>query len=428
VSAPELAAWLTHAERLHPAEIDLTLARSRELLRALALERPPFPAILVGGTNGKGSCVAFLEAMLRAAGLRVGTYTSPHLVRYEERVRVDGVPLDAAAHAAGFAAVEEVRGALAPTFFEFGTAAALWCLRRAQVDVALLEVGLGGRLDAVNAVEPVASAITSIDLDHVALLGPDRERIGAEKAGIMRAGTTTALGDPDPPRSIAAHAAALGATLWSHGRELAIETRVDGWSLATPRAVRSRLPLPALAGEFQLRNAACAIGVLDAVAERLAVPELAIVEGLRRARLPARIARFAGPVEVVLDVAHNPAAARALAAALAAPPRRTHVVIGLLADKDARGILTALAPAAAAWHAVDLDGARGRSAAALAAEIATVAPRASVASHADPRAAFDAARAAATPGDRILVCGSFRVVGGLMASGLYCADPGVLDG
>jgi len=424
VNGRDLAAWLAHAERLHPATIDLTLDRSRALLGALGLARLPFPVLIVGGTNGKGSCVAYLEAMLRAAGLRVGAYTSPHLVRYQERVRIDGAELAAADHAAGFAAVEAVRGGLAPTQFEFGTAAALWCLREAAVEVAVLEVGLGGRLDAVNAVEPLASIVTSVDLDHVALLGPDREAIGREKAGTFRAGRPAMCGDPAPPQSLLDHAAALGAPLWCLGRELIIERAAQGWSLITPGGRIEGLPAPRLAGEFQYRNAACAVAALLACAPTLSVGPAALVAGLRQARLPARVQRFAGPVEVVLDVAHNPAAARALAGELGAGSGRTHAVIGLLADKDAAGVAAALAPRVDAWYAVDLDGERGRSATALASVLGAAVPGRPVSCHASTAAGFAAARSAAVAGDRIVVLGSFRVVGALLAAGLYSAEDG----
>ena len=423
MSARDLAAWLVHAERLHPLGIDLSLERIGAVLARLDLVPPPFPVLTVGGTNGKGSCVAFLEAMLGAAGRRVGAYASPHLLRYTERVRIAGAEVEPEALADAFARVEAARGDIALTYFEFGTAAALVAFRTAGIEVAVLEVGLGGRLDAVNALEPRASIITGVALDHQDLLGHDREAIAFEKAGIFRAARPAVCGDADPPASLVERARALGAPLTVIGREARFAVHREAWDLVTPRAEHRALPLPGLSGAFQFRNASCAIAALDALSDELPVPEPAIGDGLRRARNPGRCERLAidgGRLELLLDVAHNPDAAAALARELASSrcAGRTLAVFGVLADKDATGIARALSGAVDQWFAAGLEGPRGRSGAALAAALdgAGVAP---VAACHDVAAALVAARSASRAGDRIVVCGSFLTVGAAMATGLY---------
>jgi dihydrofolate synthase/folylpolyglutamate synthase len=427
--ARDLAAWLDHAARLHPKTVDLGLGRVAAVLRRLGLERPPFRAIAVGGTNGKGSCVAFIEAMLSAAGRRCGAYTSPHLVRYTERVKVDGQEASPAALAEAFAEVEAARDAAQLTYFEFGTLAALCAFRRAGIELAVLEVGLGGRLDAVNAVDPVVSVVTSVALDHQELLGPDRERIGMEKAGIFRTGRVAICGDPDPPASLIAEARRIGADPWRIGHEFKVERAGDAWTLVHRQGRIEGLPPPALAGAFQYANAACAVAALLASGDT--PPRAALEAGLRAARNSGRLQRVGPAGEVVLDVAHNPAAAAALAAALAAEPGagRTLAVLGVLADKDAGGIARALDPVVDAWFAAGLAGPRGRDGAALAAALRDAGLRGQVSAHADVLAAHAAARAALVPGDRLLVVGSFHTVGavleaGLYEAGLYCAPRG----
>ena len=422
--ARDLAAWLDHAERLHPKSIDLGLERVAVVLRRLGLVRPPFRAIAVGGTNGKGSCVAFIEAMLRAAGRRTGAYTSPHLVRYTERVRIDGVEATPTALAEAFAEVEAARGAVPLTYFEFGTLAALCAFRRAGVELAVLEVGLGGRLDAVNVVDSEVSVVTSIALDHQDLLGAGRERIGAEKAGIFRRDRPAICGDAEPPASLVAEAGRIGAKLWRIGHEFVVEHEGAHWTLVHPHGRIAGLPAPALAGAFQYGNAACAIAALLASGDPL--PPAVIVAGLRAARNAGRLQRLGMAGEVVLDVAHNPAAAAALAEALAATPvaGRTLAVLGVLADKDAVGIARALDQIVDGWFAAGLAGARGRQGAALAAELRAVPMRGAVSAHADVLAAHAAARAALGPNDRLLVVGSFHTVGAVLEAGLYCEPRG----
>jgi len=420
VTDRDLAAWLDHAERLHPRSIDLSLERVSVVLARLALERPPFAVITVGGTNGKGSCVAFLEAMLAASGRRVGAYTSPHLVRYTERVRLDGREIDEHALAAAFARVEAVRDGQTLTYFEFGTVAALEAFRAAGAEVAVLEVGLGGRFDAVNAVEPLGAVVTSVALDHQELLGADREAIGREKAGILRAGRPAVCGDLDPPLSLVEQARALGAPLLRLGHEVRWQGAAEGWEVAVGARTLRGLPLPALAGGFQRRNAACAIALLVALEHELPVDERAIRAGLTQARNPGRLERrqLDDGIELVLDVAHNPAAAAELARALHDGDRgRSFAVIGVLADKDAAGIAGALHGAIDGWFAAGLAGPRGRSGEDLA-RILRSSDCSPVTAHADVATAFAAARAAARAGDRIVVLGSFHTVGAMMAAGV----------
>ena len=424
MTAPDLAAWLAHAERLHPKAIDLGLERVATVLRRLGLETPPYRVFTVGGTNGKGSCVAFMEAILRATGCRTGAYLSPHLVRYTERVRVDGTDSTEVELVAAFAEVEAARGDVTLTYFEFGTLAALCAFRSAGVETAILEVGLGGRLDAVNAVDPLVSVVTSVALDHRELLGSDRESIAVEKAGIFRHDRPAICGDADPPSTLLTEAERHGVRLWRIGREFSVERAGERWSLVHPGGRIAGLPLPALAGAFQLDNAACAIAALLALG--MPLPQVAVAAGLLAARNPGRLQRVGAGGEVVLDVAHNPAAAAALAAALAASPAvgRTLAVIGVLVDKDAAGIAAALDPIIDAWYAATLDGARGRSAAALAVELCAVPVHGAVSVHDDVLAAHAAARAGLEPGDRLLVVGSFHTVGAVLGAGLYCAPQG----
>lgn len=412
--------WLAWQETLNPRGIELGLDRMQRVLARLDLAVPPYPVLTVGGTNGKGSVVATLEAVLRAGGYRTGAYFSPHLVRYNERVRLAGAEAGDADFCRAFERVDQARGDIPLTYFEFGTLAALELFRAAAVEVAVLEVGLGGRLDAVNAVEPLASAVVSVGVDHRDWLGPDREAIGREKAGIFRAGRPALCGDPEPPASLLDRAAELGADLWRTGRDFRWRVAAGGRWHWQGRAERyTDLPPPALAGGYQYANAALALAMLEAVRERLPVEESAVVRGLPEIQLSGRLQSLAGKPPLLLDVAHNAEAALTLAAHLAEFPVKgvTRAVFGILADKDAEAVLQQLLPHIGVWYAAGLDGARGRSGAALAELLRTArAPR--VTAHDDVAAALAAARAEAGPDDRIVVFGSFRTVGdALHASG-----------
>ena len=418
-----LSDWLSWQQTLHPRAIELGLDRVRRVLAALRLETPPFPILTVGGTNGKGSAVAFTDAILRAAGYRVGAYTSPHLLRYNERIRVADVEVDDAALCEAFAAVDAARGAISLTYFEFGTLAALWLFAQARVEVAVLEVGLGGRLDAVNAVEPNAALVTTVGIDHCDWLGPDRESIGFEKAGIYRAGKPAVCADPQPPHRLLLHAEQIDARLLLHGRDYGYRTEADAerWSWRSRGREYHDLPKPALAGGFQLANAAAALMLLETVRDRLPVTEAAVHRGLRTARRTGRfqVVPDVGPKPLtwIVDVAHNPHAAAALAVELAAQPTvgRTHVVLATLADKDAAGVAQALAAVADGWYPAGcgpagLGGPRGRAGEQLAATLRAAGITDIISAYPTVEdACFDAA-ARARRGDRIVVCGSFHTV------------------
>ena len=404
-------------ETLHPREIDLGLERVREVAARMGLERMAFPILTVGGTNGKGSTVAMLEAILRAAGYRTGAYTSPHLIDYNERVCIDGASVDDGALCAAFERIEAARGPVSLTYFEFGTLAAVELFRGARLDVAVLEVGMGGRLDAVNVWDADAAVVASVGIDHVQWLGPDREAIGREKAGIFRPGRPAIVGDPDPPASLVEHAERIGAQLLRVGREFGFERGQDGWTFRAGARLRAGLPYPALRGDFQLYNAAGALMALDAVAARLPVDQGQVRAGLLGMRLAGRFQTLPGRPLRVLDVAHNVPAAAALAATLRQQPvaGRTVAVLGMLKDKPIAEVAAQLAPLVDGWHVATLDVARGARSAELAAALRTAGVTAPIREFADVTDAYRAAEAAAGVDDRILVFGSFYTVGGILA-------------
>ena len=412
-----LDAWLDWQQTLSPKEIVLGLERVQAVGERLDLLRPRCPVIAVAGTNGKGSVVALLEAMFGAAGYRVGAFTSPHLLRYNERVRISDAAVDDAVLCEAFACIDEARGDIPLTYFEFGTLAALHAFTAAAVDVMVLEVGLGGRLDAVNAVASDVAVVTTIDLDHADWLGSDRESIGREKAGIMRPRRPVVCGDRHPPVSLLEHAEKIGADLRLLGRDFEVERRDEGmrWS---DGSVALELPPPALHGRFQFDNAATALAALTAVGARLPVDAEACAEGLRSVRVAGRYQRLPGTPPVFCDVAHNPQAAQALASILRdeAVPGRTLTVFAALGDKDIEAIAGELDAEVAHWFVAGLDAPRGLDAESLAARMkACLAP---LTCHADVASALAAARAAARPGDRILVCGSFLTVAAALAASL----------
>ena len=407
--------WLNWQETLHPCAIDLGLERVRAVLGRLHSGPPPFTVITVGGTNGKGSCVAFLDAILRAAGYRVGAYTSPHLLRYNERIRVNGVEADEPSLCEAFSRIDTARGDVSLTYYEFGTLAALELFHQASVDVAVLEVGLGGRLDAVNVVDADAALVTSIDLDHTDWLGADRDSISYEKAGIFRPNCPAICADADPPPRLIEYARRIGARLLRVGREYDFTRTGATWRWRSDELELDDLPLPGLTGEQQVGNAAAALMTLTSLQRKLPVPPNAIRSGLVNADLPGRFQIIPGRIEWILDVAHNPRAAEMLAQNLQirSCPGRTLAIIGLLADKDARGVIAALTQSIDTWHAVTLEGARGRNTADL--MILLQEMGASVATAANIQDACQAALAAAGPGDRIVVLGSFHTVGPALA-------------
>ena len=419
-----LSDWLAHCERLHPATIDLGLERVERVRARLGLAFA-CPVVTVGGTNGKGSTCAMLEAIAAHAGWRVGVYTSPHLVHFEERCRVGGEIVAADALVPHFEAVEAARGDVSLTYFEFTTLAILRLLSQAALDLAVLEVGLGGRLDAVNVIDADCAVITSIDIDHTAFLGPDRESIGFEKGGILRAGRPAIVGDPLPPQSVVDHATKIGADLWLVGRDFSFSGDRQQWSWQGRSRRYAGLAYPALRGANQLLNAAGVLAAFEALRERLPVTAQAVRNGFATVELPGRFQVVPGQPSIVLDVAHNPHAVATLARNLDQMGfyPHTHAVFGAMQDKDTPAMLATMRPLVDQWHFCDLPIARAATAQALAAQFAALppaaqGPSANVACHASPRAALAAAVAAADPADRIVVFGSFYTVGGVLEAGL----------
>ena len=413
-----LAEWLAWQETIHPVEMDLGLSRTRMVHEALrGAGAPPFPIVTVAGTNGKGSTVAFAQALLTAAGARTGTYTSPHLVAYNERIRIDGEPVPDGPIMAAFDRIDRARGGVTLTYFEFGTLAAMEVFRACAVDAAVLEVGIGGRLDAVNLFDADVAVVTPIDIDHVRWLGPDRESIGREKAGIFRPHRPAVIADRDPPASLVGEAERIGARSLRLGRDFGPVPAQDGWSWQGPERRIDGLPAPPLAGRFQFDNAAAALMALDAVG-RLPDPP-AGRRAIGTTRLAGRFQVLPGEVPIVLDIAHNPHAARALAATLRASrtPGREIAVAGLLEDKDAAGVVEATADVFDRWFVAQPAGARGGPAEGLARTVRERARDAPVEVCGDVPSALGRARGAARSGDRIVVFGSSYTVGEVLAAG-----------
>lgn len=418
-----LSDWLAHCERLHPKTIDMTLDRVATVKARLGIAFD-CPAIVVAGTNGKGSTCAMLESIALHAGYRVGLYIKPHLVHFQERCRVGGAPVSAESLEPHFEAVEAARGDITLTYFEFTTLAIMRRLQHEPLDVVILEVGLGGRLDAVNVIDADCAVITSIDLDHTEYLGPDREAIGREKAGIMRPGRPVVVSDPVPPQSLALRAAELGAELRQLGRDFTFSGDRSQWQWAGRDKRFSGMAYPALRGVNQLLNASGVLAAFEALADRLPVSAQAVRTGLALVELPGRFQVLAGQPAVVLDVAHNPHAVAALAQNLDQMGYFpcTHAVFGAMADKDLGGILARIAPLVDHWHFTNLPLPRAATAAQLASAFLAAGlktpPGVTTATHATPLDALHAAAAEATPADRILVFGSFYTVGGVLQAGL----------
>ena len=399
-----LAAWLSYLENLHSKTIDLGLDRVSLVAARLDVLRPAPFVFTVAGTNGKGTTCRTLESILLAAGLRVGVYSSPHLVRYTERVRVQGAELSEGAHTQSFAEIEAARGDTSLTYFEYGTLSALWLFKQAQLDVVILEVGLGGRLDATNIVDANVAVITSIALDHTDWLGPDRESIGREKAGVFRAGKPAVVGEADMPQTIADVAAEKGAHLLRRGVDWHYDVEPGQWRFRDGQGELTGLPLP----QVPQPNAATALAALRA--SRLPVSEQAIRDGIASAILPGRFQTVSVNPRLILDVAHNPHAAAYLAGRLAAEPKRGRVlaVVGMLHDKDIAGTLACLEPVVDSWYCAPLEGPRGATAEALMAHLSNGTAYPHVAQ------AWQAAMAQAAAEDTVLVCGSFHTVAHVM--------------
>jgi dihydrofolate synthase/folylpolyglutamate synthase len=414
MSAPSasagLAGWLAYLESLHPKTIALGLDRVEAVRARMGLDFK-CPVITVAGTNGKGSTTGMLERILHCAGYRTGCYTSPHLLRFNERVRIATQEATDADIVAALREVEAARGATLLTYFEFTTLAAARLFVRAGIEVAVLEVGLGGRLDAVNVFAPDCAVLTNVALDHQDYLGPDRESIGREKAGIFRAAKPVVCADPDPPSGVLQAAQDLGADLRLIGRDFGFDTSAHQWNWWGREMKRQALAYPALRGANQLFNAATALAALEAVATILPVNMQAVREGLATVFIPGRFEVRAGRPVVVLDVAHNPHAAAVLTANLGAQGYfpNTIAVFGMLADKDIAGVVDALANRVDSWHCASLAGPRGSSGERLA-ELLAGQGVTRVRAHASVAAAFAAARSEAGENDRIIAFGSFLTV------------------
>ena len=403
-AASPLATWLSYLEHLHSKTIDLGLARVSEVAKRMAVLKPAPFVFTVAGTNGKGTTCRTLESALMAAGYKVGVYSSPHLVRYTERVRVQGEELTELAHTTSFAEIEAARGEISLSYFEFGTLTALWLFQQARLDVVILEVGLGGRLDATNIVDADVAVVTSIALDHTDWLGPDRESIGREKAGIFRPGKPAVVGEPDMPLTIAEVASDKGARLLRRDVDWRYEAGEQGWSFYDRQGALTDLPLP----QVPMPNAATAIAALRA--SGLKVSEQAIRDGVQRAMLPGRFQIISEAPRTILDVAHNPHAAAYLAGRLRTLSKtgRVLAVIGMLHDKDIAGTLANLQTEVDDWYCAPLEGPRGATAEQLLEHLRTGKVYISVAQ------AWHAAMADARPEDTVLVCGSFHTVAHVM--------------
>ena len=412
--------WLAHCEQLHPKTIDMGLDRVRAVAERMGL-RFDCPVFTVAGTNGKGSTCAMLEAILTQAGFRTGLFTSPHLVRFEERCRIRGQNVDAADLIAAFARVESARAEISLTYFEFTTLAILDTLARAGLDAVILEVGLGGRLDAVNIIDTDCAIITSIDIDHAELLGDTREKIGFEKAGILRTGRPAIVSDPVPPQSVIDRAIEIGADLWLLGRDFNYSGDKQQWAWAGRGRRYAGLAYPALRGANQLINASGVLAALTAMRQQLPVTAQAVRNGLALVDLPGRFQVVPGQPALVLDVAHNPHSVAALALNLDAMGfyPTTHAVFGAMADKDLTPMLQRMDPLVDRWYFTDLPTPRAASGAALQAAWQAVTKRTDAVSavFSTPLDALHAAAAKAQAADRIVVFGSFYTVGGVLVHG-----------
>ena len=416
--------WLTRLESMHPKAIDMGLERVAIVGRSLGLTFD-CPVITVGGTNGKGSTCAMLEAMILQGGYRVGLYTSPHLLHFNERARINGEIVSDAMLCESFAAVEAVRGEVSLTYFEFTTLAILKMFVDAGLDAVILEVGLGGRLDAVNIIDADVAIVTSVDIDHTDYLGDTREKIGFEKAGIFRAGRTAICSDPQPPASLVAHAEAIGADLWLFGRDFNYSGDKQQWNFGGHEQRRNSLAYPSLRGANQLLNASATLAALEALRLRLPLGAQEVRTGLVLVDLPGRFQVLPGRPTVILDVGHNPHAAATLAQNLDNMGFHpyTYAVFGAMADKDIAGVLTQLGDRIDHWCLTDLPLPRGASAESIRQLLlesgfkagAGAGAESSVDCFATPEKAYLNARSRAGENDRIAVFGSFMTVAGVMA-------------
>lgn len=409
----DLAGWLNHLENLHPQTIDMGLARVGAVRKVLLPELHA-PIITVAGTNGKGSTCAYLEAMLSAAGYHVGLYTSPHLLQFNERIRLNQSEADDAAICAAFSAIETARGDISLSYFEFSTLAAVWLFEQTAVDVMILEVGLGGRLDAVNVFDAQVAVVTNIDIDHVDYLGDNREQIGREKAGVFRPQRPAVCGDAQPPKSLQSNAELIGADWRALGRDFSYQVSSDGWSYHGVQDY-SNLPLLAMRGAYQINNAATAIAALSYFDAYCPVDEHAIRQGLQMAQVTGRFQVIAHAPLQILDVAHNPHGAKALAANLAQLPvvGKTYAVFAMLSDKDIAGVIAAMRDVIDVWVIAGLDVPRGAKLELLQAQLQALQVSVIV-TQTDIVSAWFYACEHAAENDRICAFGSFYTVAAVL--------------
>ena len=420
--ALSLDEWLDYQLRTHPQSIAMGLDRVRAVAQRLGLGHPGKQVITVGGTNGKGSAVAFIEAIALAAGLRVGAFTSPHLLRYNERVRVQGEQASDAALVNAFERIEVARAEIPLTYFEFGTLAALLVFEQSNLDLAVLEVGLGGKLDAVNIIDADVAVITTVDLDHQEYLGPDRETIGADKARIFRPGKPCVLGERDPPSSVLRHAYEIGAFAIRAHADYLIDMRANGWTWREP-GYEIDLPMPLMSAPAQIENAAAAIAAVRALP--LQVSNKSIASGIGKARAPGRLQMLREHPQLIVDVGHNPQAADQLAAWLNAHPRRTQAVFSALRDKDIEALVERLDPHFESWHVAGIvdAGPRGMTGQELGLRLSPLVATGKLHVHGSVAQAMAAALAQSSEDERVLVFGSFHTVADAMR-----ADAGAVAG
>jgi dihydrofolate synthase/folylpolyglutamate synthase len=407
-----LQAWLDWQEKLHPRPIDLGLGRVAGVYRQLNPDQKQPLTITVAGTNGKGSCVAFLEAIYRAAGYRVGAYTSPHILRYNERIRIDGQPVDDTLICEAFSRIDVVRGDTSLSYFEFGTLAALSIFANADLDIQLLEVGLGGRLDAVNIVDADAAVVTTIGLDHLDWLGHTEEAIGREKAGIFRAGVAAIVGDWQPPISIVEVAEQVGAVLLQMGKAFTYLKHPQVWEWRAGDIQVSQLPPPAFKGEHQYRNASAAIMAVKTLQHLLAVSDDSIRQGIQSAQLPGRFQLIPGAPRILLDVGHNPQAVQTLIDYLREyfPSIRIHAVFAMMRDKDIASVLNMMRDRVTTWYLAPLVNPRAASPDMLETIFQQQGLNNVRSGFADFSEAFHAARQNSGPDELLLIFGSFFLV------------------
>lgn len=408
-----LEKWLKWQESLHFTAIELGLERCRRVADNMGMLKPGYTVISVAGTNGKGSSVTMLDQILRNAGYTVGRYLSPHLIKYNERISINGVEVTDAELCESFDRIDRARGDISLTYFEFGTLAALDLFRQHNVELAILEVGLGGRLDAVNILDADVALISSIDLDHQQWLGNSRESIGREKAGIFRNKAPAVCSDPNPPQTIMDCASALGTPLSLSGRDFSYTSNKDGWSWQSAQTSWRDLPRPMQYSDFQLQNAAGVLMVLEQIRHEFPVEEQHIKNGLANFRLSGRMQQIPGEVQMILDVAHNRESVRALIANLQSVPclGKTHIIIGMLKDKSHDMVLSELSDVADSWSVVTLAEERGCHAEQLMQVLANLDIRDNVHPFDSVADALDGIRQTARPGDRIVITGSFLTVG-----------------